>query len=150
MKKLAISIGDLNGVGIEIALKSHNEIKKICKPIYCINKNMLQQASSMLNIKVEDDFEICEVGENFEIKPSEISALSGKYSYDSFIKAIELAQNNIVDGVVTMPIHKEAWMLAGLKYKGHTDLLREYFKKDAIMMLGCDKCLLLFLLSISH
>jgi 4-hydroxythreonine-4-phosphate dehydrogenase len=100
---------------------------------------MLQQASSMLNIKIEDDFEICEVGENFEIKPSEISALSGKYSYDSFIKAIELAQNNIVDGVVTMPIHKEAWMLAGLKYKGHTDLLREYFKKDAIMMLGCDK-----------
>jgi len=30
-------------------------------------------------------------------------------------------------------------MLAGIKYKGHTDLLRDYFKKDAIMMLGCEK-----------
>jgi len=36
-----------------------------------------------------------------------------------------------------MPIHKEAWMLAGINYKGHTDLLRKYFKQDAIMMLGC-------------
>jgi 4-hydroxythreonine-4-phosphate dehydrogenase len=38
-----------------------------------------------------------------------------------------------------MPIHKEAWMLAGLEYKGHTDLLRKYFNKEAIMMLGCNK-----------
>lgn len=38
-----------------------------------------------------------------------------------------------------MPIHKEAWMMAGLEYKGHTDLLRKHFNKDAIMMLGCEK-----------
>ncbi len=38
-----------------------------------------------------------------------------------------------------MPIHKEAWMMSGLKYKGHTDLLRHHFKKNAIMMLGCEK-----------
>ena len=30
--KIAISIGDLNGVGIEIALKAHNEISKLCTP----------------------------------------------------------------------------------------------------------------------
>ncbi|MDQ7068007.1 MAG: 4-hydroxythreonine-4-phosphate dehydrogenase PdxA [Sulfurimonas sp.] len=35
-----------------------------------------------------------------------------------------------------MPIHKEAWMMAGLEYKGHTDLLRQHFDTDAIMMLG--------------
>ncbi|MDY0265576.1 MAG: 4-hydroxythreonine-4-phosphate dehydrogenase, partial [Sulfurospirillum cavolei] len=39
MKKLAISIGDLNGVGLEIALRAHREITKVCKPIYCINEN---------------------------------------------------------------------------------------------------------------
>ena len=29
MKKIAISIGDLNGIGLEIAIKSHNKIKKL-------------------------------------------------------------------------------------------------------------------------
>ena len=33
LPKIAISVGDLNGIGIEIALKCHEEISKICKPI---------------------------------------------------------------------------------------------------------------------
>ena len=32
--KIAISIGDLNGIGLELALRSHDEVKKISKPIY--------------------------------------------------------------------------------------------------------------------
>ena len=43
--KIAISIGDLNGIGIEIALKCHEEISNICQPIYCNNK-MLKKASN--------------------------------------------------------------------------------------------------------
>jgi 4-hydroxythreonine-4-phosphate dehydrogenase len=30
-------------------------------------------------------------------------------------------------------------MMAGVEYVGHTDALRDIFKSDAIMMLGCDK-----------
>ena len=41
--KVAISIGDLNGIGIELALKTHKDINKLCSPIYCINKKMLKQ-----------------------------------------------------------------------------------------------------------
>ena len=52
MKKIAISVGDLNGVGIEIALKSHKEVKKLCEPIYCINKKMLIQSTKLLNVKI--------------------------------------------------------------------------------------------------
>ena len=39
--KIAVSVGDLNGIGIELAFKCHKEISKLCKPIYCINKKML-------------------------------------------------------------------------------------------------------------
>ena len=138
MKKIAISVGDLNGVGIEIALKAHNEICKLCQPIYCINETMLKQASRLLKIEIPKEIELCDVNENFVIRPAELDIKSGIYSYESFIKAIELCQENKADAVVTMPIHKEAWMLAGLEYKGHTDLLRKYFSKDAIMMLGCN------------
>ncbi|WP_455756161.1 4-hydroxythreonine-4-phosphate dehydrogenase [Sulfurimonas sp.] len=137
--RIAISIGDLNGVGIEIALRSHEEISKLCEPIYCINYHMLNQAANLLSIEVPNDFKTWNVDGEFEIRAGHIDKVSGKYSYDSFMNAIELCDTNKVEAVVTMPIHKEAWKLAGLNYVGHTDLLREYFKKDAIMMLGCDE-----------
>ena len=139
MKKIAISVGDLNGVGIEIALKSHKEVKKLCNPIYCINKKMLIQSAKLLNIKISKDFKTHKVDGIFKIKAGEISKKSGLYSYNSFISAIKLCESKSADAVVTMPIHKEAWMLAGLEYKGHTDLLRKYFNKKAIMMLGCNE-----------
>ena len=137
--KLAISVGDLNGVGIEIALKTHKEVSKLCHPIYCINSTMLQKAAKLLNVKIADDFEIWDVEGEFDITPGKVSKRSGRYSYDSFMSGIKLCESKKADAIVTMPIHKEAWMMAGLEYKGHTDLLRHHFKKDAIMMLGCDK-----------
>ncbi|MDD3477109.1 MAG: 4-hydroxythreonine-4-phosphate dehydrogenase [Sulfurimonas sp.] len=137
--RIAISVGDLNGVGIEIALKAHEEVSKLCSPIYCINSYMLNQASTLLGYDIPSNFEISEVSGEFTIKKGCVDKDSGKFSYDSFMHAISLCEQKKADAVVTMPIHKEAWMLAGLKYKGHTDLLREHFKKDAIMMLGCEK-----------
>jgi len=134
---LAISIGDLNGVGIEIALKAHTEISQVCSPLYCLNVTMLEKASKLLNVKVPNDFNISSVKGDFELEAGLISAKSGKYAYKSFMKGVKLCEEKKADAVVTLPIHKEAWMLAGLKYKGHTDLLRQHFKKDAIMMLGC-------------
>jgi 4-hydroxythreonine-4-phosphate dehydrogenase len=139
MKKIAISVGDLNGVGIEIALKSHKEIKTLCEPIYCINKNMLIQSAKLLDIDIPKDFKTHEVDGEFEIRAGIIDKKSGLFSYNSFTSAIKLCESKKADAIVTMPIHKEAWMLAGLEYKGHTDLLSKYFNKEAIMMLGCDE-----------
>ncbi len=139
MHTIAISIGDLSGVGIEIALKAHEEIKKICKPVYCINKELLTQASSLLNLEIPDDFKVHVTKGFFTIEPGIVSAQSGRYAYDSFMSAIALCETKKADAVVTMPIHKEAWMKAGLEYKGHTDLLRHHFDKEAIMMLGCQE-----------
>jgi 4-hydroxythreonine-4-phosphate dehydrogenase len=137
--RIAISVGDLNGVGIEIAIKAHEEVSKLCAPLYCINSYMLNQASTLLGYKIPSNFEISETAGEFAIKKGCVDKDSGRYSYDSFIHAISLCEQKKADAVVTMPIHKEAWMLAGLKYKGHTDLLREHFNRDAIMMLGCQK-----------
>ena len=138
-KKIAISIGDLNGIGIEIAIKSHEKISKICKPIYCINKKMLKLASKELGIKIPNDFEIHETIGEFDIKAGLVSKKSGKYSYDSFVDAIKLANKKKVDAICTLPINKEAWNKAGIKYKGHTEVLRDRLGENAIMMLGCKK-----------
>ncbi len=137
MKKIAISIGDLNGIGIQLALENHNIINKIVEPIYCIDKYMLEQASSLLNIKIPLDFNISnKISKSFNIRAGKIIKESGTYSFASFLKAVEMAKTGDVDGIMTMPIHKKAWEEAGINYKGHTDALRDFFHADAIMMLG--------------
>jgi 4-hydroxy-L-threonine phosphate dehydrogenase PdxA len=135
--RIAVSVGDINGVGIEIALKAHKSISKLVAPVYCINRSILNSAAQLLNVEIPDDFILSEVGEAVEIEPGLVSERSGNFSYHSFLHAVELAKAGKADAVVTLPIHKEAWSLAGIKYKGHTDMLRDIFKKDAIMMLGC-------------
>ena len=139
MQKTAISIGDLNGIGLEIALKAHEEVKRYTHPLYCINRKMLEQGAKLLNLPIPSDFEVVEVDGNFKIEPGVTDARSGLYSFLSFVKAIELAKSGEVHKITTLPINKEAWAKAGIKYKGHTEVLRDVFKRDAIMMLGCDK-----------
>lgn len=136
---IAISIGDLNGIGIEIALKAHEKISKYCNPLYCINKTMLKKASKALEIDIPKNFNTYNVKGDFEINPGKVSKKSGKYSYDSFTKAINLANKRKASAIVTLPINKEAWNKADIKYKGHTEVLRDFFGKNAIMMLGCKK-----------
>lgn len=139
LPKIAVSVGDLNGIGIEIAIKSHEEISKICTPIYCINKTLLDKCASLLNLEVPENFTLFETAGDFEIKPSKISKNAGLYSYVSFIDAINLAIRKEVDGICTLPINKQSWAKANISYRGHTQFLRDVFKQDAIMMLGCEK-----------
>ena len=139
MKRIAISIGDLHGIGIELALQNHETIRQLVKPIYCIDTEMLEQVCELLGCAIPEDFEtIAPDAKSFQLKPATISTKSGAYSYASFVKAVELARVGSVDAIVTLPIHKKAWALAGIDYKGHTDALRDFFSSRAIMMLGCD------------
>jgi 4-hydroxythreonine-4-phosphate dehydrogenase len=139
LPKIAISIGDLNGIGIEIAIRAHDKISKICKPIYCINKEMLRVCSKELKLDIPENFKTYNTNGIFEIKPGVVTTKAGKYSYDSFMDAIKLADKKKVDAICTLPINKEAWNKAKISYKGHTEVLRDYFGKNAIMMLGCKK-----------
>ena len=137
--KIAISIGDINGIGVEIALRSHEKISKICQPIYCINNKMLKLAAKELKLDIPNDFETFDTKGIFELKPGYVTKKAGRYSYNSFMDAIKLADKKKVDAICTLPINKEAWNKADISYKGHTEVLRDYFGQNAIMMLGCKK-----------
>lgn len=139
MKKIAISIGDINGIGIEIALLAHEKISKKCKPIYCINKTMLNKAAKKLNLKIPKKFKTIKMNSDFQINPGKITKESGNFSFNSFQKAIALVEKNKADAICTLPINKEAWGVSNINYKGHTEVLRHYFGKETIMMLGCKK-----------
>ncbi|HSR74736.1 MAG TPA: 4-hydroxythreonine-4-phosphate dehydrogenase [Sulfurovum sp.] len=139
-KKVAISVGDLNGIGIQLALENHEIISKEVEALYCIDRVMLEQAAQKLELPIPADFETIEyIAPYFEIEAGAVSKVSGAYAYASFVKAVELARNKEVDAITTLPIHKKAWELADVKYKGHTDALRDFFNAEAIMMLGSPK-----------
>lgn len=147
MKTIAISIGDLNGIGLEIALDSHEEVQKLCNPIYCISETMLTWGCALLGKEIPKDFNIQACGKDFEIQPGVVSKESGAYSFESFKQALLLVQTKQAQALVTLPIHKEAWAKAGIAFKGHTDALEELIQSKAIMMLGCDK---LFTILFTH
>ncbi|PAF43026.1 4-hydroxythreonine-4-phosphate dehydrogenase [Helicobacter sp. 11S03491-1] len=138
MKKIAISIGDINGVGPHIALLEHNNIVNICHPIYCVHQEILQNACEILHIDLPKNMEFSPPSARvIPISPGKLEAKSGQYSYASFLEACSLAQTKQVHSICTLPIHKKAWHLANIVEVGHTDVLSKLFKKKAIMMLGC-------------
>jgi len=139
-KKVAISIGDLNGIGIQLAIENHNTISKLITPLYCIDNTMLAQAAEKLSLAIPRDFQTIEnIAPSFDIEAGVVSMDSGRYAFSSFTTAVALAREKRVDAICTLPIHKKAWELAGVDYKGHTDALRDFFDAEAIMMLGCDE-----------
>ncbi len=145
LKKVAISVGDLNGIGIQLAIENHHSVSQIVEPIYCIDRLMLEQAANRLQLKTPQNFQTTEdIAPAFDIDAGAVSLDSGAYAYASFAKAVELARTKKVAAICTLPIHKKAWELSGVKYKGHTDALRDFFDAEAIMMLGCEKMYVAF------
>lgn len=141
MPKIAISIGDINGIGLEIALRSHNAISQICEPMYVVHLEIVESAAKILGLSMPKDmecvadFELC----NARIKPGVVSKESGLYSYKSFIQAIQMTESKQTQALVTLPIHKKAWQEVGVESIGHTQVLSQYFGADSIMMLGCEE-----------
>ncbi|MCF6244214.1 MAG: 4-hydroxythreonine-4-phosphate dehydrogenase [Sulfurovum sp.] len=136
-KKVAISVGDLNGIGIQLALQNHNAISQVVEPLYCIDSVMLERAALKLKLSIPSTFNtVKKIAPTFDIEAGRVSKESGAYAYASFKKAVALAKEKEVDAICTLPIHKKAWEEAGVTYKGHTDALRDFFNADAIMMLG--------------
>lgn len=151
MKKVAISIGDVNGVGLEIALLAHNEIKNIIEPLYFVDFAVVKNATNRLNMPLPSDFYMQEIASfcsqntidainnNTLITPSQTTKNSGEYSFVSFKNALECVSDKKADALLTLPINKFAWNLANIDFVGHTEYLRYRFKENGIMMLGCDE-----------
>lgn len=148
-----VSSGDINGTSLELILKNHEILSKKYKIIYCVDEYILQEAKELLGLKIKlDSLNLVSVEKSLKnnayfknldssekcIRPGKPSAFSGFYSFHSFNLALKLALKSS-QKIVTMPINKYCWNLAHIKFTGHTDYLRYFFKKDAIMMLGNKK-----------
>lgn len=68
-------------------------------------------------------------------EPGRIDARAGAACHAWVLDAAALALAGEVDGIVTGPIHKEAWRRAGIESPGHTEALREAAGVDRVLML---------------
>jgi 4-hydroxythreonine-4-phosphate dehydrogenase len=149
MIRAVFTCGDVNGIGPEIALKAFKEIlskKNSNQIIFICPKNVFEfyykQTKSNFNFSFIKDSELPLKNSlniiplnNVKIHFGKITASSGKISYYSILKAIDLVKNRKADVIVTSPVSKEAINKSGIKFSGHTELLaRRDGSKDFLMM----------------
>ena len=127
LPRLAITVGDLAGVGPELAMNCAGmpAVRERCQPILYGPRRALDQISARLNLN--PCCQIREVGDIdlATLEPGSPNAATGRASYDAVNLAIDDAIANRVEAIVTGPIQKEAWHAAGIRFPGHTELLAE-------------------------
>ncbi|MDX2199553.1 MAG: 4-hydroxythreonine-4-phosphate dehydrogenase PdxA [Phycisphaerae bacterium] len=78
-----------------------------------------------------DDLPPMRVGPN---DAHEADANAGRASFRFLDEALRLAAAGRIDAIVTGPICKESWVMAGHKYAGHTELLAYRFGERRVTM----------------
>ena len=121
LNKIAITTGDITGIGMEITVKALNELNlPEDKVVIITNKNNLSKYG------LKNNYEIIDIPYNERIKYGQISRESGEFSFECLKKACELKPR----AIVTAPVSKEGLHLAGHKYNGQTEVLEHFLAHD--------------------
>jgi 4-hydroxythreonine-4-phosphate dehydrogenase len=101
--RVGLTVGDPSGIGPEISRKAAADPRVLdaCEPI------------------LYGPHDAAALG---AFTPGVLSAAAGRAAYEAIIAAAEDARNGRIDAIATAPINKEAFALADLPWKGHTDL----------------------------
>ena len=149
---IGISCGDLNGIGIELIIKTFSDqrILEQCTPvIYASNKviNFYRKsvAETIFNYQIIKDYNRLnhkQVNvfncweEEVAVNPGQLSDAAGKYAVLSLQTAVASLKQKQIDGLVTAPVHKKNIQSAEFNFTGHTPYLKHIFEvKDAAMIL---------------
>ena len=151
---VGISIGDPNGIGIEVMLKalSDRPSKDNCNFIIYSSYELIVNQKKDLNInsiplkKIESFDEISSNSLNIKEVFTEskyefgvFDKLVSKNAIISFKEAVKDASEKKIDVLITSPINKNLSYSESFKYSGHTDYLRHYFNLDPIMLMVSKK-----------
>lgn len=150
--KLGISIGDVNGIGLEVILKTFTEAKMLdyCTPIIyghtkvaSFHRKALNMGDFMFNvINTPEEANPRKVNmincweEDVKIELGVANEIGGKYAFLSLQKATDDLVSGAIDALVTAPINKNNIQSAEFAFPGHTEYLQERSEsKDVLMFL---------------
>ncbi|WP_316791015.1 4-hydroxythreonine-4-phosphate dehydrogenase PdxA [Pedobacter frigoris] len=148
--KIGISIGDVNGIGLEVILKTLSETKifDYCTPIVYGHTKVASYHRKALGIS---DFAFNVINspdaanpkkanlincweEDVKIELGVSNEIGGKYALLSLEKATEDLVNGHIDALVTAPINKHNIQSDTFKFPGHTEYLQEKSKSNDVLM----------------
>ena len=150
---IGISIGDPNGIGIEIILKtlSKTNLYKECNFIVYSSQNLVKKQRDFFKIKT---FPVKKINSVDEAEPDcinikEVFTYSefefGKNDRDasakgiiSFKEAVNDAIKGEIDVLITAPINKELSYSNTFKFSGHTDYLKNILDEEPMMLMVSD------------
>lgn len=147
---VGVSIGDMNGIGPEVILKTFEDTRMLeaCTPVIFANakivsflKKSYQLTSNINGIdKIEqlipgklNVLNVWKEGVNLEYGTLDDNV--GKYAIKSFQAATKALKENKIDVLVTAPINKYNIQSDEYKFAGHTDYLNEQLEGDALMFM---------------
>jgi 4-hydroxythreonine-4-phosphate dehydrogenase len=148
--KIGISSGDINGIGLEVALKvlSDKRLLDWCIPIIYASTKVVSYHKNIAKIR---DFSFHNANsvehinpqavnvincwmENVKITLGQITAEGGKYATFSLEQATEDLRLGHLDALVTAPINKAAMQASGFEFPGHTEYLTHKFQAPENLM----------------
>lgn len=152
---IGFTIGDLNGIGTELIIKTlgDHRILELCTPvIFASNKviNFYRKSVPDAPFNYQSLKELTKVNpkqiniyncweEEVAITPGQLTETGGKYAVRSLQSAVEALKENKIDGLVTAPLHKKNIQSADFNYPGHTPFLKNSFGvKDVLMFMVAD------------
>ncbi|NNK80937.1 MAG: hypothetical protein HKO93_05535, partial [Flavobacteriales bacterium] len=149
--KIAISIGDLAGIGSEVVIKSlaNRELVESCIPIIYANNGFIMEVCNKLGVQ---DFQIHKIEAPFEAEQGKVNVLqsweetaevdfgspseqSGQYALKSLEQAVQDLSNAKVDALVTAPIDKHNIQSERFQFPGHTEYLASVADAEDYLML---------------
>lgn len=155
--KVAITQGDINGIGYEVILKTFSDARMYehCTPILygstkvaSYHKKLLSQQHQELNFTAipdathaqEKKFNVVNLTQDeIKIDVGKSTDVAGQQSRMALEKACEELKNGDVDVLVTAPINKKNIQSADFDFPGHTEYLSHKFEGKSLMMMVCDR-----------
>ncbi|MFN3752679.1 4-hydroxythreonine-4-phosphate dehydrogenase PdxA [Flavobacterium sp.] len=150
---VGISIGDLNGIGSEVILKTFEDSRmlELCTPVIFANVKVLSFIKKTLELTAPlhgiDKIEQLVVGkinvlniwrEGVDLNFGQNDENIGKYAIKSFVAATKALKENQIDVLVTAPINKYNIQSEEFKFPGHTDYLNQELEGNALMLMVND------------
>ncbi len=148
---IAISIGDPNGVGVEIILKTFqkNSLFEQCIPVVYANVDFVQKQQLLFNTQVplglvegapkQGVLNIAAIWQDTpEVAFGKQTAKAGVAAFESLQAAATAVQKGQADALVTAPINKASIKSLDFPFAGHTHYLGALWGGNALMLLAHD------------
>ena len=132
MNKIAISLGDINGISPEITIKALNIMNLSPENIVIFGSRVVfEYYKKNFGLDLKNDFEIFEIPlKKTDINIGQDTKESGEFAFSCLKSAIDFAKQGKVKAIVTAPISKNAINLAGYHFSGQTEILEKYLSHN--------------------